>query len=300
MHSSTRHNIVWVLAGVFAALTSVTMGGCQSTAFDSVNRPAPTTQAGTDRSAAVRDQQVIAAKTVPTTPLSVEKLSVKVSRTQVFDIVQPDAGAKAKTAADKDSMRVIVRDALPDCHCAGRTWWVREYDGDAAASAMAGVKPTTPSLNEIRMVIDPSGYAAIAERIDHIEKVEVVFSPALVVIPNNLPGEAVGGASYEQEVTMTVHPLGDRTRVKASGKARNVIVYQDDETVSTGAGDFTARKLLLTLTADLSPARVVNISEVWLVDGIGVVAEREQEKTTILGLPSRSNAISKLLNSHVP
>lgn len=275
------------------------LAGCQGGSIASADRPAPAIQrpaaATTTTPKVTRPVSVTIA---PTSPLSAEGLSVKVSRTLIYDVIEPASG----------SMRVVVRDAPPDCHCAGRTWWVREYDGDAAAFALAGVKPPSPALTEARMIIDPSGYVAIAERIDRDENVEVVFSPALVVLPNNLPGTSLGaspggsaaGAKYEQELTMTVHPLGDRSRVKASGKARSTIIYQGDEKLTTPAGTFTARKVVSTLTADLSPARVNNQNELWMVDGLGIIADRDQERTLVFGLPSRSNTMTKMLSAHRP
>lgn len=274
------------------ALCGAVLTGCQGGAIASADRPAPVLDQSAPKADPAKAVRPGNATMTPTSPLSAEGLSVRVSRTLIYDVVEPAGGA----------MRVVVRDAPPDCHCAGRTWWVREYDGDAAAFAMAGVKPTMPALTEARMIIDPSGYVAIAERIDREEKVEVVFTPALVVLPNNLPGASVGGAGakYEQELTMTVHPLGDRSRVKASGKARSTISYQGDEKLSTPAGAFSARKIVSTLSADLAPARVNNQNELWMVDGLGIVAERNQERTLVFGLPSRSNAMTKVLNAHRP
>lgn len=274
------------------AIVGAMLGGCQGGAIASADRPAPVLDRAAPKSSAPKGAGPSSATITPTSPLSAEGLSVKVSRTLIYDVVEPAAGG----------MRVVLRDAPPDCHCAGRTWWVREYDADAAAFAMAGAKPPSPALTEARMVIDPSGYVAIAERIDREEKVEVVFTPALVVLPNNLPGSTIGGAGakYEQELTMTVHPLGDRTRTKASGKARSTIVYQGDEKLTTPAGTFTARKIVSTLSADLAPAKVNNQNELWMVDGVGIVAERDQERTLVFGLPSRSNAMTKLLNAHRP
>ncbi len=299
-----------ILLGSVLLILAAGLGGCQSGGLDSTERPAPTVgQPG--RTSAMSALGSAGAGGIPTSPLSAETLSVRVSRTLIYEAIGPDG----RPVGD-DALRVVIRDAPPDCHCAGRSWWVREYPSEAATHAAAGLRPEVPALTEARMIIDPSGYVAIAERIDRVERVEVVFSPALVVMPNNLPWAGPGagaptpgtnagsattpGASYAQELLMTVHPLGDRTRVKASGTARSTIVYVGDERVTTGAGAFTARKIVSRMTADLAPARVTNVNELWVVDGVGIVAEREQERTTVFGVPSRQNTLTKVLSTHVP
>ena len=217
----------------------------------------------------------VAQASTPPSELRAEKFTVHTPRTMVYD------GGDGKTVT-------VVQDALPDCHCAGRTWWVRTFSGDVHG---------TPD-REVKMVIDASGYIAASEEIDHLDKVEIEYQPPLVLIPDKLPPESQGGASYTQDVKMIVHPMGDRTRVKTSGKAHNVITYLGDEEITTGAGTFTARKIVATLTADLSAARTLDENDQWLVDGVGIVCQREHEETKVLVAKIRNNTTTMVLKSY--
>lgn len=207
------------------------------------------------------------------TTLSAKTLSVEVANVLTYD-------------GDDGKSYVVVRDNPPNCHCAGKAWWVRYYTGSEQAGK---------ADQEAKFTIDPSGYVAITERIDRVEKVEVVFTPALVVMPDGLPPVAWSNSNYAQDLKMTVHPLGDRSKVKSSGAVRNEILYIGDEQVTTPAGTFTARRVLSTFTADLGPAKVTNQTEQWFADGVGIVTEREQERTKVLGVQVRDNSGMKLL-----
>ena len=209
------------------------------------------------------------------TPLDAGKLTVSGKHSHVYDV-------------DEGGVLAVSQDALPDCHCAGRTWWVRSVRGGGGGG---------PPEHEVRMTIDASGYIAVAEEIDRKEKVEVVYTPARVVIPDKLPVQASGGAAYEQEVRMVVHPLGDRSKVRASGTAHNQIRYVGDEEITTAAGTFTARRLSSTLTAHLGTATSVDSTEQWWVDGIGLVFEQSREVTHALGLKVRDNSATMGLRS---
>ncbi len=203
------------------------------------------------------------------------KLTIAGQHTHVYDM---DNGDRVETA----------QDALPDCHCAGRTWWVHSVRG------AAGEKPD----RDVRMVIDVNGYISVAEEIDRREKVEVVYTPPRVVIPDKLPVQAIGSAAFEQEIHMVVHPLGDRSRVKVSGTATNAIRYVGDEQITTAAGTFTARRLSSTLTANLGTAKSVDTTEQWWADGIGLVFEQSREVTHALGLKVRDNSATMALRSY--
>lgn len=212
-------------------------------------------------------------------PLQASRMSVQVARTLHYQ-------TRSDQSKESGSMTVL-RDQPPDCHCAGRVWWVRRYKGDVRPAA-PGMLPTTPADRELKFTIDASGYIALMEEINRTEGVEVVFTPPLVIIPEGLAVVSFNGANFAQDLSMTVHPLGDRSRTKSKGPVRNEITYLGDEPIKTPAGNFTARRVLAIFTADLSPAKVSNTSEQWFVDGVGLVAERETEKTTLLGVPFRS------------
>lgn len=233
------------------------LAGCAGPTIDHAVEPAPTTAVA------------------PSTALAASKLTQGVPRTLVYD-----SSAAAQPL-------VVVQDEMPTCHCAGKTWWIRYYLG------APGGRPE----REVRLVIDPSGYIAQAEEINHKERVEVVYTPALVLIPDQLPAQFQGNAAYTQTVKMVVHPLGDRTKVRMSGPAVSQIRYLGDERITTGAGEFTARHLTATLAADFSAARTVSSTEQWFADGVGLVCERSNEQTTMMGAKVRENAATILLKS---
>jgi hypothetical protein len=208
-------------------------------------------------------------------PLNADKFTAHTPRTMTYDT---EKGTTPK---------IVVQEAVPTCHCAGLTWWVRYYAGDT----------TQPAEREVHFKIDVNGYISETEEIDRLEKVEVEYSPALVLVPDKLPPKSVGSAVFEQEVTMVVHPLGDRSKVKAHGKAKNTIVFEGDERVHTGAGEFSAHRLTATVTADLSAAKTVDVTEQWLVDGMGVVIQRDHEDTRVMGARIRENNTMLILKS---
>jgi hypothetical protein len=192
---------------------------------------------------------------------------------------------------------VIVRGAPPDCVCAGRTWTVKRYEVDADAAAAMQIVETgrVEPVREQEFVVIGGGGIGLVREINHEEKVEVVFDPALMVMPQGLSCVVSGDSRIEQELMMKVHPLGDRTKVKSSGKVVNTIVYVGDEPVRTGVGTVTARHVRSTFTADLSPAKVSNVSDQWFVDGVGLVREMEKETTKVLGVNVRNNCAEWVL-----
>lgn len=257
-----RLGLVLGLAGFLGGLAGA-LGGCAANKPESA-LPAPVTRP---------------IATVPESPraasvIDAGKLTISAARTLVYDT---DDGARL----------TVLQDALPTCHCAGRSWWVKHSRG----------APGSLPEREVKMVIDASGYIAQAEEINRIEKVEIVYTPPLVVIPDKLPIQTSGNAGYQQDVKMVVHPLGDRSRVRTSGMAHSEIRYAGDETITTAGGEFTARKLQSTLAADLSAATTLNTTDQWWADGLGLVFERSHEVTKALGIKVRENNSTIMLNS---
>ncbi len=213
----------------------------------------------------------------PAAPLAAEKFTAHTARQMTYD----------EQRGDRSGAVIVLQDALPDCHCAGKSWWVRFYDNDTKS---------TPR-REVHLTIDASGYIAQTEEIDRVDKVEVVYSPALVLVPDKLPAKSSGNASYWQEVKMVVHPLGDRSRIKTQGTARNEITFEGDEQIVTGVGAQTAHRLARTVTATLTAATTVDTTEQWLVDGIGIVMRRDREETRVMGAKVRDNASTMILRA---
>lgn len=253
---------------VVLAVTGLVSGGCAG------GKAAPESSAAGSAAAA--------ATLVPgTTPLSSARLSVNVARSLVY---QSEDGKMAV---------VEQRDPPPDCVCAGRNWQVRRFEVEGDPSAAAEIVASLPSMHPARertYVIVPGGSVAMVSEINREEGVEVVFDPPLVVLPEGLPCVSLNNSEFAQDLTMKVHPIGNRSTVKRSGPVKNTFKYVGDELIQTAAGAFTARKVVSALTADLAPARVKNQSTQWFVDGVGLVREEETEVTTALGVPVRKNA----------
>lgn len=150
--------------------------------------------------------------------------------------------------------------------------------------------------------IDADGSAGIVESVNRGENVEVVFDPGLRILPSGL---ATGVAS-EQSLRMTVHPLGDRSRVRAAGGATQLVELLGSSSVPTPMGDAPALVMRTLLDASLGPSRVRNETWTWVASSSGVwgatgvvLAERRLERTTALGIQIRSSDETWVLISPV-
>ncbi len=206
-----------------------------------------------------------------------------------FEVVETKVGASAVRAADisLDVAGLLRYITIGDDSTArliverGSTrpeWTVtrRESKGD-------GDEPKL--VSEQRLVLLADGSVAIAEEIVHDEGVEVVFEPPMVVMPTELRE----GGPFVQQLKMTVHPLGNRKRTKASGEVESTIELVGDEQLETEAGRLETRHVRHIFVAKLKPAEVSNTTDQWYMDRIGRVAERRREQTKVMGIQIRSN-----------
>lgn len=135
------------------------------------------------------------------------------------------------------------------------------------------------------LVRTPEGHVALAEEINHDERVELLYDPPLVLVPATL---YPGGPPFEQATGMVVHPLGDRTRVRARGHARQTIEHEGGDAAVTSAGA-ASQRIRLAFEASLTPAEVTNLTLRWYDADGRLVAERHQERTRVLGVQTRRN-----------
>jgi hypothetical protein len=135
------------------------------------------------------------------------------------------------------------------------------------------------------MVLTPEGASAIAEDRNPAEKVDVVFDPPMIVVP----GELSRGEERAQKLKVRVYPPGQRGKPRFEGAGQNTIAYTGDELVRTPAGEFAARKVVARFSTKLGPSSIVNVTELWFVDGVGIVAEKREERTSVLGVQVRRN-----------
>ncbi len=140
-----------------------------------------------------------------------------------------------------------------------------------------------------------SGEVVLFERVDHEERVEIVFDPPLIEFPELLEP----GVPFEQNLRLTVHPLGDRSRTRAAGTAVSTVELLARETIRTGLGDIVAWRVLQTFTGSLTPASVQSRTEQWwrrTDDGLELVAERSEDATRVLGVPIRQASSAWVLD----
>lgn len=165
-------------------------------------------------------------------------------------------------------------------------------------------------LVESRYKVDETGALVLVEEINHEEDVEVVFDPPLVVLPPSLaPGE-----TFEQKLSMVVHPMGNRMRTRAAGPVSQRITFEGVERISIPAGEFEAAKVVAVFQAQLNVARVRNTTEEWIaiaaIEGLAarqetdadarpvrlpVLAERREEVQTVLLMPSTEKRLMVLM-----
>jgi hypothetical protein len=156
-----------------------------------------------------------------------------------------------------------------------------------ALQRVGGGNDEASPLRSDTYVLTPEGHVAIAEEFNRDESVEVVFEPAMVVMPRDL----APGTPFTQDFDVKVYPGGKgRTMLKSSGPGSHTIELTGLWRVTlAGDGQVEARGVRSVFRADFSPAKVVNTTEQWFVDGVGVIAERRHERTTVFGVPIRES-----------
>jgi len=147
-----------------------------------------------------------------------------------------------------------------------------------------------------RLRVRGDGAVVLVEEVNHGEGVEVVFDPPLVVLPARVEPGTMSSSTGQ----MTVHPLGNRARVRAKGSVNETTTCLGAVRVVTPRGTFVAWKIQSTLDADLGASKVSNTTELWLVPDVGIIAERRREKTTVLGLAIRNNTEAWVILESAP
>jgi hypothetical protein len=137
----------------------------------------------------------------------------------------------------------------------------------------------------LTQVVLPDGSLATLREVNRADRVIVDFDPPLVVYPAHL----AAGEALEQKFRMIVHPIKDETKVQQQGDAKQTIRYEGHERIQTPLGVLDSFKMVATLEADLGGPQVLNETQEWLAPGIGVVASKEKERTTLLGVRVRAN-----------
>lgn len=156
-----------------------------------------------------------------------------------------------------------------------------------------GAESDTPPLVAQRLMKTEGGDRAVIDEVVRDERVEVEYDPPMVVLPRTL----TPGGAFTQTVRMIVHPMGDRSRTRASGPLRSSITYEGVDRVRIGTRSIDAVHVRQKFTADLKQAIVTNTTDRWYMPGVGWIAERRREESRVLGVPIRSSAESWVIES---
>lgn len=135
------------------------------------------------------------------------------------------------------------------------------------------------------MVLTSGGSVAIVEDVNPGEKIEAVFEPPMTVMPSTI----AKGESQTQKLSVRIYGLGTREKPRFTGPVTHTLTYEADQRVRTPAGEFAARKIVGRFQAKLGPSTIVNVTEQWFVDRVGLVGERREERTSVMGLQIRRN-----------
>jgi hypothetical protein len=112
-----------------------------------------------------------------------------------------------------------------------------------------------------------------------------------------MPAELLpGGEPFTQQLHLRVHPLGNRELVKAQGPVRQTITHDGSEILDSPSGPVAAQRITLIFDASLPPAEVHNRTRRWFDQAGRLIAEEREERTRILGVPSRLNRESWILS----
>lgn len=180
---------------------------------------------------------------------------------------------------------LLIEQAEP----AAAGWVVRRSRGPAA------IGPWTPDLVQ-SLVLTPDGHHALAEELNHVEEVELVFDPPLVISL----AAADAPAPFEQSTRLRVHPLGRRDQIKAQGPVTQRIITQPADPASWPHLTQASRHITQHFTASLPPAQVVNTTHQWFDDAGRLLAERREEQTRVLIVQSRLNRESWIILDPAP
>lgn len=142
--------------------------------------------------------------------------------------------------------------------------------------------------------VDAQGNIVLHAVIEYKDKAVSQFRPPLVIAYSDL----AAGEERRAESKMRVVDLNNRLKQKESGTAVRTIKYIDDQTIRTTLGEYRAKRIEVHFTADLKLADADERTTLWVVPGIGVVAEESREVVKVLGLAGKTKQrILTLLDS---
>lgn len=220
----------------------------------------------------------------PTRPLDARSVLVDVPAAAAFAAWPPgDVGGGGEDDGEPPALgagRLNVARTPPPATAAEWTtrWAARDRRGE--------------KLSEHTFRHAPDGGVAMLQTVEHADKVVTSFEPPLVV----LPGRLDGGSTLRQTLRMVVRPIGKPETIQSEGAASNELTYVADETVETPAGTFEAARVRSVLKVKLGTANVTATTDAWYAPGVGLVAQRRQERVTVFGVPVREGRTGWVLD----
>jgi hypothetical protein len=131
--------------------------------------------------------------------------------------------------------------------------------------------------------VDDDGNLTMPAVISYDDNALSVFNPPLVLIHATMtPGE-----QYRQETTMIVLDSRDPDRERQRGTAVRTVEYIHDQVVRTPAGEHVAARLAVHFKATMNMASMERASTLYVVPGLGVIAEETSERMSIINVFNR-------------
>jgi hypothetical protein len=159
-------------------------------------------------------------------------------------------------------------------------FWVRSAaagkgEGDRLANR---IRTRTADLKVMEWSIADDG-SVLLHAVDSLpDRTTSLFEPALLIAPPKLEAGEERSSNSAMRAVLTATPARERDR----GNGERSIRYDRDELLHWRGATHRAKVAVVRFVADLGSARAERVTEIWVIPGEGVVAERWNETLTIL------------------
>ncbi|HVZ94247.1 MAG TPA: hypothetical protein VG797_07030 [Phycisphaerales bacterium] len=147
-------------------------------------------------------------------------------------------------------------------------------------------------IEEHTFALDKQKGLVVESSIDYVHGVKVEFSPKLVAAP---AAGLAPGIAFKQSPAIRLPTIKNPSKIRERGTSVREVTYLGDQTVRFRGVTWEAHHCREVVTNDLKSAKATRTTDRWIVDGVGLVAERYEEKVTALGLPIESTVRALVL-----
>ena len=126
---------------------------------------------------------------------------------------------------------------------------------------------------------DDQGRIVMSAVLDRDENALSEFNPPLLLMPAALSA----GSRQSSESAMRVVDAENRSKLREAGRATRSIEYVSDYRVRTPSGEHIAKAIEVKFNADLRLADAQEHSTLFIVPGIGLIAEQSSETVKVFG-----------------